>query len=149
MKWILPKAFVERPSPFWVLLLLPLVPLAFVVHKLTAQMFAVGLLATSVLVLAASGRLPLVVAYNFCVVSTVVFTLAPIDLAIRSFEKWNVGFMPVVHTIRPEATRRHLQETGQVENVDVVVYERREMLFGPYRVLIVTVPINARIMTPL
>lgn len=140
----------ERPGLVWaILLLLIFFPLTIVVHKLAAQVFSFGMLAAALLMVALPQRRFPVVGYNICVLSAVLFTLSPIDIAFRNFSQWHVGVAPVIHTTHPELTRRKLTEHGDVENMDLVVYERPKVFLGPYWAIVVTFPVGWRIMTPL
>ena len=119
----------------------------FIAFKFTAE--TVGLLAAICLAIAGLKKAKRI----FCVwrvlmLLWVLALLAPVDIAIRSGERWTAAYLTVISTGHNGLQIDRARQNGLVENQDFVVYRRMSFPIPSKKAVVITVPTSKKVETP-
>lgn len=123
--------------------------LSLVVHRFILQCLIFVLIFLIVMRLLCSAHQWPVICYNICILLCGVSLFCPLDLAIRASDAWHLRHVRILWIPEDASSKRIREEKGLVENQDYVVYHGWKTFIGPRWVILVTVPVQGHIHTPL
>jgi hypothetical protein len=123
--------------------------MAMVAQRFLTQLVAIVLLPLAIIVIfrpkSKGGRIAFYAAAFLWLISLV----SPIDVAIRRSDDFALRWVRIIVSHGRGTLVTEAKEQGMVEDADYIVYRKLPSPPGPWRAILITIPSNFKIETPL